>query len=125
MIAFFVGLGGALGAGARFALGGWLAGWAYGFPWATLAANGGGSLLLGWASWRLPATTAAPHARAFITIGVCGGFTTFSTFDLEMVLLIREGRALAGVLYAVASIVLCVAGIFIGRRLAGRAARMH
>lgn len=119
MISLFVGLGGALGALARFALGGWLAAWAPpGFPWATLAANGGGSLLLGWASRRLPASGASPRARAFVTIGVCGGFTTFSAFDHELVALAGDGRAATAAFYAALSVVLCVVGVFVGRRLA-------
>lgn len=115
MTAAWISLGGAIGAMARFAIGGWATSWAYaGFPWATFFVNVSGSFLLGFLQRALPAVTTSPRTRGILTIGVCGGFTTFSTFDFETLALLAAGRyALAG-LYSTSSVFTCVAGVFAG-----------
>ena len=115
-------LGGAAGAVARFAIGGWAIRWTGpGFPWATLSVNIAGSLLLG-TVLRGFATPEAVQARAFLAVGFCGAFTTFSTFGYEIVALIQDqafGTAITYVAASVAASVLAVfAGLWLGAHLA-------
>lgn len=85
------------------------------FPVATLAINVMGSLALGWLLRRLEpgavasATTVAPALRAALTVGVCGGFTTFSTFSVEVVTLLQAGRPVRALLYVLVSVAAGVA----------------
>ena len=86
--------GGALGAGLRHVVGGWLLRHAGdGLPWGTLAVNLGGSLaagfLLAWLEGRGPG---AMHARAFLIVGVLGGLTTYSALMLECLAFARNDR---------------------------------
>lgn len=91
-----------------------------GFPYGTLTVNVTGSLLVGLLYVilveRLQAT---PEWRALLITGLLGGFTTFSAFSLETLLLIEQGEALKSVLNIVLSVVLCLVvawiGIVIGR----------
>lgn len=88
----YVAIGGALGAAARYALGGWIHSWAgTGFPWGTFAVNAIGSFLIGLSLRYLEATAAPPELRALVTAGVLGAFTTFSTFTYEAITLLQEG----------------------------------
>lgn len=108
-------LGGALGALARFAIGGWVTTWAGPeFPWGTFVINVSGSLLLGFLMRVLPSPTAAPEARALLTVGLCGGFTTFSTFDFETLVLLQERLYGLAALYSLGSVLTCLAGVFAG-----------
>jgi fluoride exporter len=121
MMGFWIGLGGGIGAVARFAIGGWVTTWAAaGFPWGTLAINVLGSTLLGFLHRALPMDGVDPSRRAFLTIGLCGGFTTFSAFDFETFALLRDGRMLAAGTYSLGSVVACVAGVALGIALASR-----
>ena len=79
------------------------------FPWATLLANVLSVLILGWAALRMSGHfQQRPALAAFITVGICGGFSTFSTFSYENVLLLREGQHL---LVAANIVISVVAGI--------------
>lgn len=111
-----VAAGGAAGAVARYAASLWIQGWAgAGFPWATLAINVAGSILMGMLVEGF-AQIADPGgaARAFLTIGVLGAFTTFSTFSLEVVSLAQRGDAVAAAAYVAASLAFCILGLFLG-----------
>jgi CrcB protein len=116
-----VAAGGALGAMARYGLTRLLP--ASGWPWATLTANAVGGLLMGilvgWLAFR--SGLHGESVRLFAAVGVLGGFTTFSAFSLETVLMIeRRQFALAGG-YVAASVVLSIAALFIGLMVARRA----
>lgn len=114
----WVAAGGAAGAVLRFALSGWVGTWAWGgFPWGTFAVNVIGSTLLGLVDRAAPGLGVAPRVRSFLTIGFCGGFTTFSTFDFEVLALLRSGSYLTAGLYATASVATCVLGVAGGMRL--------
>ncbi len=115
MITLWVALGGAIGTLARHGLS--LAGarlFGPRFPWATLGINAGGSLLIGYAATR-PGLSAA--ARAFVMVGVCGGFTTFSSFSLQTFDMVRGGRGGAAAGYVAGSVLLCLAAATIGMTL--------
>ncbi|WP_332686162.1 fluoride efflux transporter CrcB [Devosia sp.] len=112
-----VGAGGAIGAMARFgfaSLFGRL--WPMGFPLATLLINIIGSAAMGifiglMARW-LPAWQS--EARLFFAVGVLGGFTTFSTFSLDAIVLIERGDWLQAGAYVLLSVVLCLIGLYLG-----------
>jgi len=59
----------------------------------------------------------SPELRAFIVVGVLGGFTTFSAFSLDVVLLIERGRLSLAALYLIGTVALSVGGLFAGMRL--------
>lgn len=90
-------------------------------PWATLLVNLAGSALLGWLTGALPARTASPAVTAALTAGLCGGFTTMSTFALETVQLASAGAIWRAVLYGVVtvsgSVLLAAIGYLLGRPL--------
>jgi CrcB protein len=89
------------------------------FPAGTLLVNISGSFLLGAIiRYALETPSLTPEIRAFLTIGVCGGYTTFSTFSYETVALLEDGQwARAGV-YITASVVLSLMGTWLGFALA-------
>lgn len=58
------------------------------------------------------------HTMLFLKVGVCGGFTTFSSFALESLNIMQAGKSLTSCLYIAASIVLCIAGVYIGKWIA-------
>lgn len=85
------------------------------FPWGTMAINIAGSLAMGLvAGWFLNRGGADQNLRLFLTTGVIGGFTTFSTFSLEAALLWERGQLLAAGLYVGGSVLIGVAGVFVG-----------
>ncbi len=117
--ALLVALGGALGSVGRFAVGTWMARMAgTGFPWGTLAVNLVGSFLAGvLLVWLEGRGESAQWWRAFVMIGVLGGFTTWSAFAAETLLLGRgPAPGWAGV-YVLASLVGGLALVWAGWRL--------
>lgn len=83
------------------------------FPYGTLAINVLGSFIIGSASnWMQHATV-----RFFLMVGFCGGFTTFSTFSLESIHMIREGSWTKAGVYIVSSVVLCLLAAALGTRV--------
>ncbi|MCK6481672.1 MAG: fluoride efflux transporter CrcB [Planctomycetes bacterium] len=117
----WVSVGGALGSAARYLLAGWIfrvAGPA--FPWGTLAVNVLGSLLLGFLMvLGLETDSLSPNLRAGLATGVLGGFTTYSTFNHETTLLLREGAWPAAAANVLGTLAACLAAGFLGH-LAGR-----
>ena len=117
----WIALGSAAGGAARYFCSGYV-GRHLGetFPWGTVLVNAAGCLLIGF----FAALTAPEgrmfipsHARQFVMVGLCGGFTTYSTFSLETLNLARNGewgRALANVLGTLA---LCLAAVWLGYAL--------
>ncbi len=85
-------LGGGLGAGGRYLLGGWLHGQlGSGFPWGTFAVNALGSLMIGLVFGLAQAKSISPGTTLFLAVGVLGGFTTFSAFSYETMRLLANG----------------------------------
>ncbi len=112
--------GGGLGSLFRY----WLSGVVYrmagqDFPIGTLAVNIGGSLLLGFlAEITESRVLLSPALKMFFTIGLCGGFTTYSTFSYETYTLISQGSWIPALINIGLSLLLCLAGIFAGIQLA-------
>ncbi len=91
------------------------------FPWGTLFINVAGSAFIGWFAamsgpdgrWLIPANT-----RLLVMTGLCGGFTTFSTFSLETLRLIEDRQWGPAAWNVSLSVGLCLAGVWLGNRLA-------
>lgn len=114
-----VGVGGGLGTIARAALAESVVHGADAWPWATFAVNLVGALLLGWwATWPPPAARARPTLAPLLTTGLCGGLTTFSTLQLELVLLLRDGAVGLALGYVAATLAGGLAAALLGVRLA-------
>ncbi|MFN3435780.1 MAG: fluoride efflux transporter CrcB [Sphingomonas sp.] len=113
---FLVMLGGAVGAGARHLVGRAALGiWGPGFPVGTLAVNVIGGLAMGLlAGWLATRASGDEALRYLLGVGVLGGFTTFSAFSLETVLMIERGELTAASFYIVASVVLSIGALFAG-----------
>ncbi len=89
------------------------------FPFATLAVNVLGAFAIGIIAGLAERHEGInPNLLAFLRVGVCGGFTTFSTFALEIVGLSGDGRVWMGALYALLSLLLGVSAVVTGRILA-------
>ena len=115
-----VALGGALGAVARYTLSGLVHRIASPFfPWGTLVVNLAGCALFGAIAGVAESRGAVgPEARAFLLIGVLGGFTTFSSFAFETVELLRAGNAAAAAGNVAGQVVLGLGGFWGGLTLA-------
>lgn len=112
----FVGLGGAAGAVCRYLVGMLPVLQRGAFPLATLVINLLGSFLIGLIAQRASGPAGLdPNLVLFLKVGFCGGFTTFSTFSLESLTLLEEGRLGLFALYAVLSLALCIAGAALGK----------
>jgi len=116
-----VGIGGCLGSIARY----WLSGAVQrysasdGFPFGTLAVNVLGCLLLGWVIGLVEYRQLfGPNVRLFLTIGVLGGFTTFSTFGYETFALMRDNQLLLALANVAGNVVTGVVAVTAGWFLA-------
>lgn len=120
LAAIFV--GGALGGGLRTALSELAPTHAGHWPWATFGVNVIGCLLLGYfvtrLQERLPITA---YRRPLLGTGICGGLTTFSTFQLELLRMLDRGDLGLALLYAAASSVACFLGVALATALVRRA----
>ncbi len=110
-----VALGGAAGSAARYLLG-MLQPRAVGsFPWVTLGINVTGAFLLGFLLRVALATSSfTPEWRALLTVGFCGGFTTFSTYSYETAVLLESGHYGRAATYAAGSVLIALAATFAG-----------
>lgn len=109
-----VGMGGALGAMLRYAIS--LIPNKTDFPIFTLLTNFLGAFLIGIVIGLTEKKDLSEKSILFWKTGVCGGFTTFSTFSLEAVTLIENGHTCMGIIYIVFSVALCLLGVVIGKK---------
>lgn len=112
---FAVGVGGGLGALARYYLAGAIQPAGAAFNWGIFVVNITGGLLMGLIveasalKLNLP-----PDVRAFLTVGILGGYTTFSTFSLDSALLLQKGQYGLAAAYIIGSVTLSIAALFAG-----------
>jgi fluoride exporter len=119
-----IALAGAVGTLLRYGLSAWLeAALGRGFPYGTFAVNVAGSFALGWVAERLDGRVwLGADLRLVLGVGLLGGFTTYSSFSLEVLRLLQDREWLKAGLYAVGTFGLCLAASF-GGYAAGRALR--
>ncbi|WP_062228456.1 fluoride efflux transporter CrcB [Aureimonas frigidaquae] len=116
-------LGGALGTFLRYAISVVALSISRDLPWGTILINIAGSFAIGLfgtltlASGRFPASE---NLRLFVMIGICGGFTTFSSFSLQTLDLLRVGAVPRATLNVALSVILCVAAVGLGHVVAAR-----
>jgi len=120
----WVAIGGALGSVGRF----WLNGivsrhFGETFPWGTMFINVTGSFLIGLFAtltstegrWLVP-----PSVRTFFMVGICGGYTTFSSFSLQTLNLADDGQWFRAGANVLLSVILCLAGVWLGFLIANQ-----
>jgi fluoride exporter len=122
MTYLWVMLGSALGGGARFYLSG-LAAERIGevFPVGTLVVNVSGSFVIGFVATLTGPdgrVFVGPDARLFVMAGICGGYTTFSSFSLQTLNLAEEGQWLYAGANVILSVILCLVAVWLGHILA-------
>ncbi len=120
--AVWIFVGGGLGSLARWGFSGLIANkFGETFPWGTLFVNVSGSFIIGLFAtltgpdgrWLAPATF-----RQFFMLGICGGYTTFSSFSLQTLSLAEDGEWFRAAANSILSLVLCLAGVWLGHLLA-------
>jgi CrcB protein len=119
--ALWIFIGGGLGSLVRWGASGWIANTiGQTFPWGTLVVNVSGSFIIGLFAaatgpegrWMAPATF-----RQFFMLGICGGYTTFSSFSLQTLNLAENGQWFKAGANSVLSLVLCLVGVWLGHLL--------
>lgn len=115
--------GGAAGVGARLFLSNYIANqFGQSFPWGTLIVNVSGCFIIGLFSGITGPDglfMTSPLVRQIVTIGILGGFTTFSAFSLQTISLLADGDFFYGAFNIVASLLFCLAGTWLGLAMAG------
>jgi CrcB protein len=117
-----IGLGGFVGANARY----WVSGWAadrFGatFPWGTLIINISGSCLLGiFLGWVSNHINVDPRVRLLVATGFFGAYTTFSTYANESIAMLQAGNWIGGLWNVLGTNLLCLAGALVGLLIATR-----
>ena len=113
---WYIALGSAIGGVSRYLMGGFMQRLTAGtFPLGTLLVNVTGSFLLGLIlRYGVETSTLTPEMRAFLTIGFCGGYTTFSTFSYETVALAEDGQLTRAALYIALSVGVSLIATFLG-----------
>ena len=121
-----IGLGGALGSMVRFGLGSLIdtnvQKTGYIFPWGTIVVNITGCFVIGFVftiSTSEGRLFLSPLTRNFITIGILGGYTTFSSFSWQTLVLAQSGQRWEAVANVLLSVVLCLVGVWLGAMFAG------
>lgn len=118
---FAIGLGGMFGANARYLIGGWVTRrLGFMFPWGTFLINISGSLVLGFFVAYLLKHPTYHYPRLFFVVGFLGAYTTFSTFSVESLQLIQNGRVVLAFSYILGSAALGVLGAWSGFMLGQR-----
>jgi CrcB protein len=115
---FWIFAGGGAGSVLRYLISGWLP-WQGGFPWATLIANGISCFIAGAIVALSPYLN--EQIKLLLLAGFCGGLSTFSTFSLETLEMVKQGHTLTALLYVLSSLVIGVVAIAIVYRLLYRA----
>ena len=112
----YIGAGSCIGGIARYLLGKFVSGIIPGvFPWGTFAVNLLGCLAIGLIYGLLDrGFTLSPEMKAFLTVGLCGGFTTFSTFSNDGLLMLKQGFYFPFLLYTLLSVAIGIAAVFAG-----------
>jgi CrcB protein len=112
---FAVGVGGGLGALARYYIAGWIQPAGAALNWGIFIVNISGGLIMGLiveaSALKL---NLSPELRAFLTTGILGGYTTFSTFSLDSALLLQKGQYGLAAFYVIGSVVLSILALFAG-----------
>ena len=120
----WIGIGGALGSMGRYGVSRVFAFW-FGetFPWGTLVVNVTGSFLIGLIAGLTTDPNSrfmvAPDMRQFLMVGICGGYTTFSSFSLQTLALVREGDMMEAGSNVLMSVIFCMIAVWLGVVLAG------
>ena len=118
----WIAVGGALGSMARYLCAGLAARYiGETFPWGTMIVNIIGCIFIGlFATFTGPdgRFLVAPTVRQFVMVGICGGFTTFSSFSLETLNLARDGQWIKVVANVMGSVLLCLIGVWLGHAAA-------
>lgn len=108
-----IGLGGGIGAIFRYLIS--IVPIKAGFPVQTFVTNLLGAILIGVVVEMAARGQVSQNWNLFLKVGICGGFTTFSTFSLETYTLFEKGNIGIAIIYTVLSVVLSVVGVFAGR----------
>ena len=118
----WIALGSALGGVARYACQGWATRHiSETFPWGTMIVNIVGCSFIGFfftftgADGRV---IVSPQMRQFVMVGICGGYTTFSSFSLDALNLARDGEWAQAAGYVLGSLVFCLLGVWLGHMAA-------
>lgn len=112
-------VGGAIGAALRYHLGKTaLRLFGSGWPWGTLGANVIGGMVMGlFVGWLAARAQGGENVRLFFAVGILGGFTTFSSFSLEAILMIERGEILSALAYILVSVIASIGALALGLTL--------
>jgi CrcB protein len=110
-------LGGGVGSMLRYGLSVLLGAYSEKFPFATLVTNIVSCILLGYLIGIGSKNHLSPEMKVFLMVGVCGGFSTFSTFSAESYQLLNTGNTFYGMVYMAASFLICLIAIYLGLQL--------
>jgi CrcB protein len=114
-------LGGALGTLFRYLISVLITTAPHGLPWGTIIINISGSFIIGFfgtltlAHGRFPVSE---NMRLLVMVGICGGFTTFSSFSLQTFDLLRNGHPIRATANIIGSVVLCICAVALGHAIA-------